>query len=96
MGQSLSVARGAVSLAALCEALSAAGLPSRLMMLDGALVAAGPPPATDFRDARLRTPAGTVSVKRSAAGYEVVVFGNADPALLAAQATVGDVLRSLP
>jgi hypothetical protein len=96
MGQGLTIARGAVSLGALLEALAAAGLPSSLMMVDGALCAPGAPPPGGFRDARLRTPAGTVTVKLDGAGYQVVVFGNADAALLAAQAQVAEVLAGLP
>ena len=96
MGLDVTVARAEVSLGALIDRLSAAGFPSTLMMLDGQLVAPGAPPPAAFRDARLRTPGGTVTVKRAAGGYAVVVFGNADPALLAARDRVAEALRALP
>jgi hypothetical protein len=96
MGLDLTIARGEASLDALLAQLAQGAFSSTVMMLDGALVAPGAPAPTGWRDARLRTPGGTVAVKRTAAGYQVVVFGNADAALLAARDRVAEALRALP
>jgi hypothetical protein len=80
------------SLTALLEALAKQGLPSTILMIDNQLVSPKVPPPSAWRDVRLKTPAGTVSIKREAAGVSVTVFGNADPALLAAQAAIVQAL----
>jgi hypothetical protein len=86
MGLSKSVARrDTPSLASLLEALAQKGLPSSILMVDNLLVSPKVPPPTSWRDVRLKTPAGTVSLKRDAEGVSVTVFGNADAAMLAAQ-----------
>lgn len=57
-----------------------------IVMVDNNFIAPGKPFPDSWRDARVRTPAGTVSiVRRDSGGAAVVVFGNADPALLATQ-----------
>jgi hypothetical protein len=87
--------QGVPSLAKLLERLAAAGVASSLMMVDNALVSPKLPPPSEWRDVRLKTPAGAVTLKRRADGVAVIVFGNADPALLAAQTAVADALASL-
>jgi hypothetical protein len=79
-------------LAELLEQLARAGLPSLILMVDNQLVSPKVPPPSAWRDLRLKTPAGTVSLKRDAAGISVTVFGNADEALLAAQEIIAKAL----
>jgi hypothetical protein len=79
----------------LLDRLASTGLPSTVMMVDGALQMPGAVPAGDWRDVRLRTPAGTVTLARRPKGVAVVVFGNADAALQAAQRQVADALGAL-
>jgi hypothetical protein len=80
----------------LLEALAAGGLACSVAMVDRVLLGPGASVPTDWRDARLRTPAGMLALRRSANGVAVVVFGNADATLQAAQRTVADVVRTLP
>ncbi len=63
-------------------------------MVDNALRPMQAPPPDDWRDVRLRTPAGMITLRRHAGGIAIVVFGNADAALQAAQRTVADALRT--
>jgi hypothetical protein len=89
MGLDLVVAHaGPCPLAPLVATLTAGGLPCVVAMVDGVLQAPGREPPLDWRDVRLRTPAGTVTLRRVAEGIAVVVFGNADEALRAAQRTI--------
>jgi hypothetical protein len=60
-------------------------------MVDGVLYAPGRPPPADWRHARLRTPAGTVRLRRDPYCIRVVVR-NFDYPLLAAQRTVAAAL----
>jgi hypothetical protein len=69
----------------LLQDLGAAGLASELVMIDGRLVLPNTPIPEGWREVRLRSPAGTLTLARRSAGVSVVVFGNADAALQAAQ-----------
>jgi len=80
------------SLAELLGRLAAAGTPATVIMVDGALCAPTAPPPAAFRDARLKLAAGTVTVRVVPGGVAVVVFGNADAALLAARDAVARAL----
>jgi len=96
MGLEVVVPRVAsVELAALLDQLSAAGLPSALAMVDNVLQGPGAIPPAIWRDARIRTPAGVVTLRRVPSGVAVVVFGNADDALRAAQRTIAETLLAL-
>ncbi|HEY7141116.1 MAG TPA: hypothetical protein VIE44_13510 [Methylomirabilota bacterium] len=96
MGLEVVVPRvSSVGLATLLNALAAAGLPSALAMVDNVLQGPGAAPPAAWRDARLRTPAGVVTLRRVPSGVAVVVFGNADDALRAAQRTVAETLLTL-
>jgi hypothetical protein len=81
-------------LATLVERLTAAGMTAMVVMIDGALVAPGKPFPEEWRDVRVRTPAGTVTIVRRPQGVAVVVWGNADDALRAAQRLIADELLS--
>jgi hypothetical protein len=93
MGIELLVSRSApFALSPLLEALAAVGLASEVVMVDGALVDPRRPPPERWRDVRLKTPAGTVALSARPGGVAVVVFGNADGALLAAQQRIAALL----
>jgi hypothetical protein len=93
MGLTHSVAvRKPPDLAALLEALARAGLPSVAMMIDNQLVVPNAPPPARWRDVRLKTPAGTVALKLEGSSVHLIVFGNADGALLEARDTIARVL----
>jgi hypothetical protein len=97
MGLEVVVPRsGELQLSALLARLGAAGLPSTLAMVDHVLQGPGAGPPATWRDVRLRTPAGIVTLRRAPSGVAVIVFGNADDRLLAAQRTVAESLVGLP
>ena len=96
MGLEVVVPRVAsVGLGTLVDRLAAAGLPCTLAMVDSVLQGPGATPPATWRDARLRTPAGVVTLRRVPSGIAVVVFGNADEPLRAAQRTIAETLLSL-
>jgi hypothetical protein len=84
-----------LSFPALVERLAGAGMVCAVMMIDGALAAPGTPIADGWRDVRLRTPAGTVTLSRRAGAIAVLVFGNADGALTDAQRLVAETIAAL-
>ena len=83
-------------LAPLLESLAARGLTATVMMLDNQLCMPGAALPSTWSDVRLRTAAGTVSIKRRPGGVAVLVFGNADEALVAAQRTIAEAIAALP
>jgi hypothetical protein len=95
MGMTIEVPRApeTLSIKSLLGALTASGLPTTVMMIDGQLVMPGTEPAPTWRDIRLRTPAGTVTLARREGAIAVVVFGNADAAAQQAQQRIADALR---
>jgi len=96
MGLEVIVPRvSSVGLARLLDRLTAAGLPSAVAMVDNVLQGPGASPPETWRDARLRTPAGVVTLRRVPSGVAVVIFGNADDALRAAQRTIAETLLTL-
>jgi hypothetical protein len=96
MGLEVVVPRvSSVGLATLLDRLVTAGLPSTLAMVDNVLQGPGATPPSAWRDARLRTPAGIVTLRRVPSGVAVVIFGNADDSLRAAQRTIAETLLSL-
>jgi hypothetical protein len=96
MGLEVVVPRVAsVGLAILLDRLAAAGLPSALAMVDNVLQGPGATPPAAWCDVRLRTPAGVVTLRRVPSGVAVVVFGNADEPLRAAQRTIAETLLTL-
>src|SRR4051794_8943953 len=81
-------------LAPLLTKLAADGLPAAVAMLDGALHSPLAPLPDDWRDVRLKTAAGTVTLTRKPGAIAVVVFANADDALKAAQAKIAAAFAS--
>lgn len=63
--------------------LAAEGLLCQVVMVDGALVAPAAPLVAGWREARLRTPAGMITLQQEGDEVALVVFGNADAATLA-------------
>jgi len=92
MGLELVVAGAGRPLAELVAALASAGIAATVMMIDGALVAPGAPLPSSWRDSRLRLAEGTVTLLRRGGDVAVVVFGNADERLRAAQERVASAL----
>ncbi len=82
------------ALSALVDELHAAGLEVMVVMIDGALVSPRAPKPEAWRDVRVRTPAGTLTLLRRDGGIAVVVFGNADEPLRAMQQRLAAVLTS--
>jgi hypothetical protein len=83
-------------LGSVLDALGKAGMPAVVAMADNVLRPPGAPPPEEWRDVRLRTPAGMVTLRRQTAGIGVLVFGTADAALQAAQRAVADAVRAAP
>lgn len=83
-------------LAGMLGALGHAGLPSTVAMVDNVLQGPGAMVPEEWRDVRLRTPAGTVTLRRQPSGVAVIVFGNADEKLRDAQRRVAELLRDQP
>ena len=63
-----------------------------IVMVDNALVLPRAPLPARWRDVRIKTPAGTIAVKREGARLHVVSFGN-DDAMNALQDRVAALLR---
>jgi hypothetical protein len=76
----------------LLEKLTADGVPCGVAMLDGALHMPAAPLPEDWREVRLQTGAGAVTLTRKPGAIAVVVFANADDALKAVQAKVATAL----
>jgi hypothetical protein len=97
MGLEILVERpGPCRLQPVLDTLAAGGLPAVIAMVDNALRAPGAPPPDEWRDVRLRTPAGMVTLARRSLGVAVVVFGSADAALQDALRRVADAVRQAP
>jgi hypothetical protein len=91
MGQELAV-EAARTLAEALDTLAAAGVTCHVLMVDGQLVAPAAPAPAAWREIRLRTPAGMVTLRGRGDQVALVVFGNADGALLEARARVAAAL----
>jgi len=90
MGLSLDVEAKVTDLKTLLERLPG----SSLLMVDNQLVSPKVPPPSTWQDVRLKTPAGTVTLKRNGNRVSLTVFGNADEALLAMQKRIAEVLAA--
>jgi len=74
----------AIAWPALVARLAAQSFPVQLRMIDGLPAFPDEVPPVDWRELRAGTPAGMVTLRRTATGVSVVVWGTADPALQAA------------
>lgn len=94
MGMELFVPGGSPVFTQFLERLLDAGMVATVVMVDGRL---HPPTGTippHWEDVRLRLAEGMISLKRRPDGIAVVVFGNADATLTAAQRTIAEALRA--
>jgi hypothetical protein len=82
MGQELAVSAHA-PLAEVLATLGAAGAPCHVLMVDGQLVPPTSPPPRTWTEVRLRTPAGMITLRQRGPQVVLLVFGNAEVALLA-------------
>src|SRR5262245_30393752 len=69
---------------AVAELLGGRGYAVQLRMIDGQLAFPDEGPPADWRELRLGTPGGMVTLRRAAGEVLVVVWGNADAGLLQA------------
>lgn|SRR5262249_12705559 len=86
---------GAAALPLASIAAGLAGIPALLVMVDNVFLQPGAAPPGTWRDARLRTAAGTLGLARRGDALAVTVFGNADEDLLRMQADVARALAAL-
>jgi hypothetical protein len=94
MGLELFVAGSDGDIAVLLERLAACGMVCSVLMVDQQLHPPGAKVAATWQDVRLKTPGGTVALKRRNQGVAVVVFGNADEMLQSAQQQIARALTS--
>jgi hypothetical protein len=85
----------ACPLSGLLQKLAADGLPAAVAMVDGALHAPMAPLPEDWREARLKTAAGMVTLARKPGAISVVVFASADDALKDAQEKIRSALDAM-
>jgi hypothetical protein len=93
MGMERVVTCARVDFGALLDTLAARGVRGLVAMVDGQLRMPNASIPEGWRDVRLRFPAGTITLARRPGGVAVVVFGNADAALVALQQQVADMLQ---
>ena len=72
--------------------LNEIGLPAQLMMIDGVPALPTEEPPDGWREVRLGTPYGMVTVRRGRGKFEVVVWSNADEANRKAADTIAQTL----
>ena len=94
MGLTISVEAKVTDLKTILERLPG----SALLMVDNQLVSPKVAPPSTWQDVRLKTPAGTVTLKKQGDQVSLTIFGNADEALIVMQRriaeVVGDVQRA--
>ena len=71
------------------------GLSATLRMIDGQLAFPDEAPSEDWRELRVSLSGGMVTVRRNVVGFELVIWGNADAALLAAWRTLAWAIAEL-
>jgi hypothetical protein len=81
MGQELT-AKAVRALGDVLRAMALGGIECKIVMVDGQLVPPSHEPAS-WNEVRLRTPAGMVTLRKTADTVAIVVFGNADASLTA-------------
>jgi hypothetical protein len=79
----------------LTERLAEGGLVAAVAMVDGGLQSPRAPLPDEWREARLKTPAGMITLNRKPGFIAVVAFANADQALLDAHATVCGAIEAM-
>jgi hypothetical protein len=69
------------SWAALAQLLAERGFPVQMRMIDGELAFPDEAPGANWRELRLSSPGGMVTLRRDPDGITLVTWGNADAAL---------------
>jgi len=83
--QTVTVPAGAaLPWAAVVERLAAHGGAAPLRMIDGLPAFPDEQPPDDWRELRVGTPAGMITIRRQPQGVDLVTWGNADAALVQA------------
>ena len=80
---------------AFVDRLKAHGVGCQLRMIDGELSFPDETPPEDWRELRLSTPHGMITLRRELDGLSLVIWGNADAELLAVRDKLGGVLLEL-
>jgi hypothetical protein len=83
------------SWAQLKEALASRNLSLELRMIDGELAFPDETPPDTWRELRVGTPSGMITLRREIDGVTLVIWGNADENLRRDWNTLADVLREL-
>jgi crotonobetainyl-CoA:carnitine CoA-transferase CaiB-like acyl-CoA transferase len=97
MGLSIDVhLAGALDLPSALAGLRERGHSVQVAMVDGALVLPTAPLPSQWRDVRLKSEAGMLTVARRGAAVSVTVFDTADGALQALARTLAEALRAAP
>jgi hypothetical protein len=84
MGMDLAVtfpAGGTPTWDAVRDRLAGGGFPAQVRMIDGELALPDEAPPASWRELRVSTPQGMVTLRREADGIRAVTWGNADAAL---------------
>jgi len=75
---------------AVVEHLARKNLPIQMRMIDGQLAFPDQEPPADWRELRIGTAGGMITIKREADGVRLVIWGNADANLQQAWQTLAD------
>src|SRR5258708_38254654 len=81
MSQTVECPNGVPSWPTVRERLAARGYSAQMRMIDGQLAFPDEEPPPDWRELRISTADGMVTVRREDAGVTVVTWGNADAAM---------------
>jgi len=79
----------------LAQLLASRTLPVELRMIDGELAFPDETPPDTWRELRVGTPAGMITLRREPDGITLVIWGNADQKLLRDWNTLAAALREL-
>ena len=79
----------------LSHLLASRNIPIELRMIDGELAFPDETPPDTWRELRIGTPAGMITLRREPDGITLVIWGNADEKLLRDWNTLAAALREL-
>jgi len=96
MGLEIKIVAPADAVAPAIARLAGEGFACVVLMVDGGLVSPRAALPATWRELRVKTPAGMVTLAQRDGGIAVLVFGNADAALVAAQERLAAALAGSP